>query len=179
LAYQVANEVHHLRQKELQMSHWEQLEKDISEWLRTFRSATIQFCNANQAIAGFPSYGFRSDGMLTNGRILVAVEVEASQTHPDTNVGKYWLLHAKYKQYQKIILFHVYTPDCRSKSRKELGEFYAEQMKGKVPLHYIPLDCTKAKDYDATLTEIKAKIGARVKQAFEATNLTESCQRKS
>jgi hypothetical protein len=120
----------HLRQKEVQMANWKQLEKDISKWLSTFASANIRFCNSHQAIAGFPSHGFRNDGMLANDRVLIAVEVEAGQMHPDTNVGKYWLLYAEYKQYQKIVLFHVYTPDFDSYDwRKKLGEFYARQMR--------------------------------------------------
>ena len=67
------------------MPEWKQLEKDINSWLRTFMSKKIQYRNQNQAVIGFPSNGFRSDGMLTDGNTLVAVEIEAGQTHPDTN----------------------------------------------------------------------------------------------
>ena len=151
------------------MANWKQFEKDISEWLKTFESANVRFCNSHQAIAGFPSNGFRSDGMLANDRVLIAVEVEARQMHPDTNVGKYWLLYAEYKQYQKIVLFHVYTPDFDSYGwRKKLGRFYAEQMQGKVPIEYIPLDYTRrgSEDYSTTLGEVKAKIRARIEQEF-------------
>ena len=153
------------------MPNWKQLEKDISEWLSTFRSANVQFYNAHQAIAGLRKFRFRSDGMLASDRVLVAVEVEAGQVHPDTNVGKYWLLYAEHRQYQRIILFHVYTPDCRSKGRKKLGEFYAKQMKGKVPLDYIQRDFhDTTKDYQAVLAEIKAEIETVVKREFGAVN---------
>ena len=93
----------HLRQRKVQMSNWKQLEKDISEWLSTFASADIKFRRK------FPVGDFMSDGMLITDEILVAVEVEAGQRHPDTNVGKYWWLTAR-KPYRRIVLFHVYAP---------------------------------------------------------------------
>lgn len=149
------------------MTNWKQLERDICQWLATFASEGIEFRNSYQAIVGFPSGGFRSDGMLADDRILVAVEVEAGQTHPDTNTGKYWLLAAEHKPYEKIVLFHVYTPDFNSYGwRKKLAEFYVERMSSEVPIDYVLLDYRTATDYDTTLTEIKATIGARVKQEF-------------
>ena len=153
------------------MSGWRQLEHSVSKWLSTFTSAfDLKFCNAHQAIPGFPSNGFRSDGLLTNGQVLLAVEIEAGQMHPDTNVGKYWLLY-EYKHYQKIVLFHVYTPDFNSYDwRRKLGEFYAKKMQFEIPIDYVLLDYRKAKDFNATLAEIKAKIGARVKQEFEVVS---------
>ena len=68
------------------MADWKQLEKDVSEWLSTFasKSTNVKFCKT------FPIGGFRSDGMLMTDEIIIAVEVEAGQRHPDTNVGKYW-----------------------------------------------------------------------------------------
>ena len=115
------------------------LRQDISSWLRTFASSKIWFRSPNQAIQGLPYDGFRSDGILTNGNVLVAVEIEAGQTHPDTNTGKYWLLHHTHKQYAKIVLFHIYTPDFDSYEwRKKPGEFYVERMRREVPIEYIP-----------------------------------------
>lgn len=96
------------------MSVWKQLEHDLTQWLQACATDLIIYRNPNQAIAGFPSDGFRSDGMLTDGRTLIAIEVEAGQMHPDTNVGKYWLLHQAYRPYERIILFHIYTPDFNS-----------------------------------------------------------------
>lgn len=108
--------------------------------------------------------------MLTDGRVLVAVEIEASQTHPDTNVGKYWLLHAEHQRYEKIVLFHIYTPDFESyPGRKRLGEFYAEKMRGEVPLDYKMLDYRSATDYDLVLKEVCRTVGDRVAQEFGST----------
>lgn len=152
---------------------WTQLENALSRWLSTFSSEKIQFRNSHQAIIGFPSDGFRSDGMLANDEVLIAMEVEAGQTHPDTNTGKYWLLHTKRERYKKIILFHIYTPDFNSYGwRKELAEFYVEQMqKSGVPIEYILLDYRNANDYHQTLIELKQKIGKRVKEEFELGNI--------
>ena len=147
------------------MADWKRLEADIVGWLSGFASESVEFRNSFQAIIGFPSDGFRSDGMLTDGNILIAVEVEAGQTHPDTNTGKYWLLSAKHKAYEKIVLFHVYTPDFNSYGwRQRLGEFYVEKMRTEVPIDYILLDYRKTvKDYEAVLVEVKALVETRIK----------------
>jgi hypothetical protein len=106
--------------------------------------------------------------MLTKDNILVAVEVEAGQRHPDTNVGKYWWLYERIR-YRRIVLFHVYTPGFKpNKSRKELGRFYAKQMRGKVPLEYILRDYHEdaEKGYSAICAKIKTEIETIVKQEF-------------
>ena len=108
--------------------------------------------------------------MLTDGKTLLAVEIEARQTHPDTNTGKYWLLHKKYKQYQKIILFHVFTPAFNSYGwRKELAEFYVAEMRREIPIEYILKDFRQHIDYNATLGELKDAIQRKI-----ASSLIES-----
>jgi len=145
---------------------WKQMVNELSSWLSTFTRDGIKFRNSYQAIIGFPPDGFRSDGMLTNGEVLIAIEVECRQTHPDTNTGKYWLLYRN-KCYKKIILFHIYTPDFNSYGwRKKLAEFYIEQMKSEVPIEYILLDFRNANDYNQTLVEIKRKIEENVRREF-------------
>ena len=105
--------------------------------------------------------------MLTDGHVLMAIEVEAGQTHPDTNTGKYWLVHGKHKSYEKIVLFHVYTPEFSSYGwRKRLAEFYVERMRTEVPIEYLLLDYRTASDYNATLAEIKAAIRERIGKEF-------------
>jgi hypothetical protein len=150
---------------------WKQMEKDLSSWLSTFTRNGIYFRNSHQAIIGFSSDGFRSDGMLTDNDVVIAIEVECGQTHPDTNTGKYWLLY-KNKPYKKIILFHIYTPDFNSYGwRKELAEFYIEQMKSEVPIEYILLDFRNANDYHQTLMELKKKIEEKVGKEFRSANI--------
>ena len=148
------------------MPNWLQLETDVTTWLETFQTEMISYRNPHQAILGFPTDGFRSDGMLADTKTLLAVEIEATQMNPDTNVGKYWLLH-QMKQYLKIILFHVYTPEFKSYPwRKKLGEFYVEKMRPEVPIDYVLLDYRSATDYDATKNEIKKLIHVRLRQEF-------------
>ncbi|MBI5945227.1 MAG: hypothetical protein HY864_12725 [Chloroflexi bacterium] len=152
------------------MDSWFDLEKRIIDWLISFSSEKIQFRNSYQAIVGFPTSGFRSDGMLTDGKILFAVEVEAGQTHPDTNVGKYWFLHDEYPKYSKIILFHIYTPAFNSyESRRKLASFYAEKMKGSFPFDYKLFDCPKESSFEEAFRNVKSEIELTLNQNFEIT----------
>ena len=147
---------------------WLNLESDIARWLEDNYSSRFQFRNPYQSIVGFPSDGFRSDGMITDGKTLLAVEIEAKQMHPDTNTGKYWLLHKKHKQYEKIILFHVFTPLFDSYGwRKTLAEFYITRMEKEIPIEYILKDFRKGVNYDIVLRELKVAIEAKVESYFD------------
>lgn len=99
---------------------------------------------------------------------LLALEVEAGQNHPDTNVGKYWYL-GDFRKFDKIVLFHIYTPIFNSWGwRKALSEFYAKQMRENgEPISYELLDRRKASDYEATICEMKERVEARIKVEFE------------
>ncbi len=109
-------------------SPWLEFEASLAGWMSSFGRPHLTFKSGRQAIPGFPSSGFRADALLTDGKVLLALEVEVKQTHPDTNVGKYWLL-SEHQAYEKVILFHVYTPTYNSYGwRKKLGEFYASKM---------------------------------------------------
>lgn len=150
------------------MADWKQLERDLSSWLKDRAIPPLEYRGSFQAIPGFPSDGFRSDGLLTDGRVLLALEVEAGQNHPDTNVGKYWLL-SQYHTYERIILFHVYTPDFNSYGwRKALGEFYADKMKPEVPIDYTQLDYRAATDYGSTFSGICSKMEDRMESEFSS-----------
>ncbi len=149
------------------MPNWLKLENDISNWLSTFESTAVRYKNPYQSIPGFPSDGFRSDGVLTDGKILLAVEVEATQMNPDTNVGKYWLLLKEYEHYQKTILFHIYTPRFNSYPwRKRLAEFYSSKMRSEFNIEYILLDYRQSSDYKETLINIKRTILKKIKLEF-------------
>jgi len=86
--------------------------------------------------------GFKSDGLITDGKILISLEVERSQPHPDTNVGKYWYVYEKCGKYDKIVLIHVFIPTSKShRWREALGEFYANKMvEYGIPLEYVRVD---------------------------------------
>lgn len=150
------------------MANWKQLERDLSSWIKAHALPPLEYRGSFQAIPGFPSDGFKSDGLLTDGRVLLALEVEAGQNHPDTNVGKYWLL-SRYHTYERIVLFHVYTPDFNSYGwRKTLGEFYEDKMKSEVLIDYIQLDIREAIDYDSTFSNICFKMEKRMKAEFSS-----------
>ena len=150
---------------------WFTLETDIVNWLREKYSTRLQFRNSHESIVGFPPRSFKSDGMLTDGETLLAIEIESRQKHPDTNVGKYWLLHKDYRQYQKIVLFHVFTPLFDSYGwRKKLAEFYAVQMKGVVPIEYILKVFEKGFPCNVALAELKDLITVKVEEIFLSGN---------
>ncbi|MFC1905218.1 hypothetical protein ACFLXL_00220 [Chloroflexota bacterium] len=158
-------QIYNLREETV--TDWKDLEGDVSGWLSAFSLDGISFRNPYQAIVGFPSGRFRSDGMLADGDTLLAVEIEAGQTHPDTNTGKYWLLNSRYYSYKRVVLFHIYTPDFKSYPwRKELAEFLVEKMRPEVPIDCVVLNYRTATEYEATLGEIKATIQKRIKQEF-------------
>jgi hypothetical protein len=143
------------------------MEKELSGWLKQGESETLIFRGSHEAIKGFPNGGFRSDGMLTDGRTLIAIEVEAGQTHPDTNVGKYWILYQNHFKYQNTILFHIYTPNFNSYGwRKNLAEFYSTKMKAEMPFEYVLKDYRQAKNFEDTVSKIKESINSRLKLEF-------------
>ena len=145
-------------------AEWTDLEKDLNGWLKDFGRGGRQYRNPNQAIIGFPWNGFKSDGMLTDDNVLLAIEIESHQKHPDTNAGKYWLLHEKHKAFSRIILFHIYTPLFTSYPwRKQLAEFYIAHMT-QVPIEYRVLDYRKESDYARILTQIKEIVLEKLKQ---------------
>ena len=104
--------------------------------------------------------------MLTNGNVLLALEVEVKQTHPDTNGGEYWLL-SKYQQYEKVILFHACTPaDDSNGWRKTLGESYASKMGNELPFEYHLVDMRNAIDTKSAFDEATNKLGKRIEIEF-------------
>jgi hypothetical protein len=143
--------------------NWKSFEKEIANWMRGFESDLVKFKNGYQAIPGFPSDGFRGDGVLTDGKILIAVEVELKQSHPDTNVGKYWLLN-HYYEYEKIVLFHVYTPAFGSYPwRLELGSFYAKKMTEEMSFEYKLIDERDSSDPAKSLRKVQGAVGRYIR----------------
>lgn len=141
-------------------------ERDIAAWVQKHQKPGLQFCAGYTAIPGFPFDGFRADALLTDGKTLLAVEVELRQTHPDTNVGKYWIL-SKYHSYESVVLFHIYTPAFNSYPwRLKLGAFYAEKMQRELPFEYVLMDRRKDVDPVATLKNVQQFIGPRIQSLF-------------
>ena len=146
---------------------WLKFESSLSTWMSAFKTPSLTFKSGRQAIPGFPSSGFRADELLTNGNVLIALNVEVKQTHPDTNVGKYWLL-SEYQKYEKVILFHVYTPAYNSYGwRKSLGEFYASKMVASLPFEYNVLDLRNAINTDIAFELVTTKVAERINLEFK------------
>lgn len=137
---------------------WKDVERRLARWMRSFQTGDLRFTAGNQAVPGFPSDGMRADGALTDGKTLLALEVEAGQNHPDTNVGKYWLLADHYR-YERVVLFHVYTPRFNSYGwRKTLGEFYARRMENALPFEYRLIDLREAKTTDEAIARVQEQM---------------------
>ena len=150
-------------------SLWLQYESKLANWMKQFSNEELKFTNGHQAIPGFPSDGFRADGLLTNGKIAIALEVEAKQTHPDTNVGKYWLLSEHYA-YEKVVLFHVYTPEYKSYPwRLQLGEFYASKMSKEIPFEYHLLDQREVENIESSFEYVTKILEKRISSEFGAS----------
>jgi len=149
-------------------SEWLKFESLLANWMSAFQTQDLAFKNGRQAIPGFPSSGFRADGLLTNNKILLALEVEVKQTHPDTNVGKYWLLSRHY-QYERVILLHVYTPAYNSYGwRKTLGEFYAEKMERDFAFKYIVIDLRKETSLEHCFQLVTIELQKQIETLFKA-----------
>ncbi len=149
------------------MNNSYEVEKILGDWLSSFSSQEIEFRNSYQAIIGYPSDGFRSDGMLTDGKVLITIEVEAGQTHPDTNVGKYWMLLDNHKNYSKAILFHIFTPAFNSYEwRMKLALYYAKKMEESVPFEYKLYDFRHESNLEESLELVKSDIKINLKQYF-------------
>ena len=134
--------------------------------MKQFSTDRLAFTNGFQAIPGFPSDGFRADGLLTDGKVVVALEVEVKQTHPDTNVGKYWLL-SQYHTYAKVVLFHVYTPGYKSYPwRLQLGGFYAAKMAKELPFEYHLVDQRAAEDTESSFEYVSQILEKRIRSEF-------------
>ena len=149
-------------------SEWLKFESLLANWMSTFQTQDLVFKSGRQAIPGFPSSGFRADGLLTNNKFLLALEVEVKQTHPDTNVGKYWLLSQHY-QYERVILLHVYTPAYNSYGwRKTLGEFYAEKMERDFAFKYIVIDLRKETSFEHCFQLVTIELQKQIETLFKA-----------
>jgi len=148
-------------------SPWLEFEASLAGWMSSFGRPHLTFKSGRQAIPGFPSSGFRADALLTDGKVLLALEVEVKQTHPDTNVGKYWFL-SEHQAYEKVILFHVYTPTYNSYGwRKKLGEFYASKMAQELPFEYHLLDFRSATTTASAFKEVTVALEKRIRIEFQ------------
>ena len=124
----------------------------------------------NEAIADFFNFDFELDELNLNGwgrvdffsyykNILVLMEVEKGQKHPNTNVLKLWP-YLEENPGQKILLIHVIRSDNQApKNRLALCEFTGEKLekmfKGRFAYKYIkgnPSDNPKVND------EIRRKL---------------------
>jgi len=137
---------------------WLEFEANVASRVRELARDSLAFSAGRQCIPGYPIDGFRADAALSDGRSLLAIKVEVRQSHPDTNVGKYWLLK-EYKQYDRVMLIHVYTPAYNSYGwRKTLGEFYAKRMAADGGFEYILLDERQATDVKIALDTVMARV---------------------
>lgn len=157
---------------------WSALEKELNGRLKEYADAHTRLTHRgpNESILTETAKGisctdgFRSDGLLRDGKHLLAIEVEVAQTHPDTNVGKYWYIQSQY-QFEKIVLFHIYTPRYNSyPQRKALAAFYAEKMQNEgVQFEYIPITFKTSCDiteYNHVVGKVWASILNKISSLF-------------
>ncbi len=142
------------------------MERALADWLKDRAGSDLRFGAGFTAIPGFKSDGFRADGILTDGRSLLGLEIECRQNHPDTNVGKFWLLQET-RPYERMILIHLFTPAYDSYgSRLELCRFYAGKMKATFNFTYIMLDRRDATSFDVVFDEVVALLDEQCRSLF-------------
>ncbi len=137
----------------------QKLEEDIQKGLQKLVRPGREYRNPYQAIFKLDARkGFRSDGMLACGDILIAIEIETGQRHPDTNVTKYWyLLHKKI--YRKIFLFHYYTHYPKpNPSRKELADYLTNKLRQKGKFEIEGREIGNSENHSKVLREIMFKV---------------------
>ena len=159
--------------------NWSAFEKDLTAKLKeyTVTRPDLKYRGPNQSILEITKNGekctdgFRSDGLLKNENFLLAIEVEAGQTHSDTNVGKYWFIQEQ-NPFKKIVLFHIYTPKHNLyPHRKELANFYSNRMKdNNIPIEYIPTTIENDKEYHEALDEAWEQISQKITSLFPYKN---------
>jgi hypothetical protein len=155
-------------------SQWLVFEAALAGRVKNMAGTALTFSAGRQRIPGYPVDGFRADAALTDGHSLLAVEVEVRQSHPDTNVGKYWLLR-EYRAYDRVVLVHVYTPAYNSYGwRKALGEFYAKRMTAEGRFEYILMDERGAQDAASTLDAVTERVKSVACDVFGADVLLRS-----
>src|SRR5689334_5167870 len=141
---------------------WTALEQALGEVLCEIASPAATFCGPYTEIPGIPESGFKSDGLLATDKRLLAVEVECKQSHPDSNVSKYWMLHARHRAYERIEVVHVFTPAYTSYPwRMKLAAFIGEQCAARIPLRYWQLDLRAATDYAESLATVRTLLVER------------------
>jgi len=82
-------------------------------------------------------------------KMFLFVEVEGEQSHPDTNVTKYWYWMEKKIIDNKVVLVHVFGPifyNNNYKSRSELCDFIARKIK-REHRNFIYFSIPKSKNY--------------------------------
>jgi len=141
------------------MVKWANLERDVTKWLSSFVSDDIMYKK------GIGYLRFMSDGILIKNNRLLAVEIECGQTHPDTNVLKYWRLQSNDPpKYKKLVLLHFFTPGYRYPGRKELAMFLSKNIPSRAKITYLQKDFPINAEYKHTLREVKSIIHARMKR---------------
>jgi len=109
-------------------------------------------------------FSFKADIQINNSSEVIFIEIEESQTHPDTNVSKYWG-YLESNPNRKVKLIQIFgrgfsETENNYASRKKLSEFIAKKIKLAFPkdFEYVPLNL---KDFNYSPEDYKSK-GAEI-----------------
>lgn len=150
---------------------WKPLEADLGEALKKMCGRQSQFFGSHAGLPGLPRDAFQSDGLLASAHACLALEVECTQNHPDTNVSKYWLLLETNSQLKQLVVVHVFTPAYTSYPwRMKLAEFIAGKLSEAHTFSYELCDHRSATDYATVRAAALAKLTAHAR----ALGLTDS-----
>ena len=120
---------------------------------------------------------FKADIQINNDSELIFIEIKESQTHPDTNVSKYWV-YLEGNLNKKVKLIQIFgrgfsETENNYTSRKKLSEFIAKKIKLAFPKNfaYVPLNLKdfnySQEDYKNKGTEITDKVIELLKEYID------------
>jgi len=115
-------------------------------------------------------FSFKADAKIELNDEIIFIEVEEAQTHPDTNVSKYWM-YLQENPDKKIKLIQIFGRAFietvnNYASRKKLSEFIAKKIKGSFSenFEYVPINL---RDFNYSKEDYKNNIGEIVNKVIE------------
>ena len=108
-----------------------QIANNVKQWIEENYLDNIEDCVTEKLLLEGNKQSPKADiGIKKKNGEIIAVEIEIGQTHPDTNVSKYWRMKYRFTKGKKLTLIQVFGPRYENdyQSRTDLAEFIAKRM---------------------------------------------------
>jgi len=119
--------------------------------IQKYLANTLKIDSKTEYLLGTDRWSHKSDifAEIKKPKMFLFVEVEGEQSHPDTNVTKYWYWMEKNKIDKKVTLVHVFGSifyGNNYKSRSELCGFIARKIRN-AHRNFVYIPIPKSKHY--------------------------------